>query len=171
MEVGVRSDFVDVRHVLNRAELVEEVDAEVVDLGIIIISEVQGHPIFTGQAIGLGIFVVVLEQSACVQTLYQIGNAKNIAGLNIVLRYRITISNFPNSISSYDIVIRLRYHSNNIDIELKKSISNSFDIDPFDIEKIRYYANSLLGAGKMLRAHLAMPGFPSGTGRFHSPST
>ncbi len=105
MEVGVLSDFVDVRHVLKRAELVEEVDAEVVDEGIIIIGAVQGHPIITGEAIDRGIFVVV-EQSACKQTLYQTGNAENIAGLNIVLRYRITISNFPNSISSYDIVIR-----------------------------------------------------------------
>jgi hypothetical protein len=34
---------------------------------IIISTAVQGHPIFTGQAIGRGIFVVV-EQSACVQT-------------------------------------------------------------------------------------------------------
>ncbi len=109
MEVGIRSDFVDVRHVLKPAELVEEVDAEVVDEGIIVIGAVQGHPIITSQAIALGIFVVV-EQSACVQTLYQIGNAENIARLNIVLRYRNTISIFQNSISSYDIVIRYYLH-------------------------------------------------------------
>ncbi len=47
-EVGVRSDFVDVLHVLKRVELVEEVDAEVVDEGISIIGAVQGHPIITG---------------------------------------------------------------------------------------------------------------------------
>ncbi len=73
MDVGFRSDFVGVFHILKRAELVEDVDVEVVDEGIIIIGLVQGQPIVTGEAIGLGIFVVV-EQSACVQTLYQIGN-------------------------------------------------------------------------------------------------
>jgi hypothetical protein len=73
MDVGFRSDFVGVFHVLKRAELVEDVDADVVDEGIIITGSVQGQPIITSEAIGLGIFVVV-EQSACVQTLYQIGN-------------------------------------------------------------------------------------------------
>ncbi len=72
-EVGFRSDFVGVLHALKRAaELVEDVDAEVVDEGISIIGAVQGHPI-TGEAIGGGSFVVV-EQTACVQILYQIGN-------------------------------------------------------------------------------------------------
>jgi hypothetical protein len=73
-EVGFRSDFVGVLHVLKRAELVEDVDsdAEVVDEGISIIGAEQGHPI-TGQAIGGGCFFVV-EQSACVQILYQVGN-------------------------------------------------------------------------------------------------
>ncbi len=52
MEVSVRSDFVDVLHVLKRAELVEDVGAEVVDEGFIIIGAVQGHPIITGEAIG-----------------------------------------------------------------------------------------------------------------------
>ncbi len=73
MDVGDRSDFLDVFRVLKRAELVEDVDAEVVDEGIIIIGAVQGHPV-TDEAIGLGIFVVV-EQSACIPTLYQIGNS------------------------------------------------------------------------------------------------
>ncbi len=71
-EVGFHSDFVGVLHVLKRAELVEDVDAEVVDEGISIIGAIQGHPI-TGEAIGGGSFVVV-EQSACVQILYQVGN-------------------------------------------------------------------------------------------------
>ncbi len=64
--------------VLKRAKLVEDVDAEVVDEGIIIIDAVQleGHPIFAGQAIGRGIFVVV-EQSACVQTLYHLYRMSN----------------------------------------------------------------------------------------------
>jgi hypothetical protein len=73
MDIGFLSDIVGVFHVLKRAELVEDVDADVVDEGINIIGSVQGQPIFTGEAIGLGIFVIV-EQSACVQTLYQIGN-------------------------------------------------------------------------------------------------
>ncbi len=72
MDVGFRSDFVGVLHVLKRAKLVEDVDAVVVDERIIIIGSVQGQPI-TSEAIGCGIFVVV-EQFACVQTLYQIGN-------------------------------------------------------------------------------------------------
>jgi hypothetical protein len=71
IDVGFCSDSVALLHVLKRAELVEDVDAEVVDEGIIICS-VQWHPI-TGDSIGDGIFVVV-EQSACVQTLHQIGN-------------------------------------------------------------------------------------------------
>jgi hypothetical protein len=37
IDVRFRSDFVDVLHVLKRAELVEDVDAEVVDEGISII--------------------------------------------------------------------------------------------------------------------------------------
>ncbi len=61
IDVGFRSDFVAVLHVLKRAELVEDVDAEVVDEGIIIIGSIQWHPI-TGDSVGGGIFVVV-EQS------------------------------------------------------------------------------------------------------------
>ncbi len=57
---------------LYSAELVEDVDAEFVDEGIIIIVSVQWHRI-TGDSMGGGIFVAV-EQSACVQTFYQIGN-------------------------------------------------------------------------------------------------
>jgi hypothetical protein len=72
IDVSFHSDFVAVLHVLKRAELVEDLDAEVVDEGIIIIGSVQWHPI-TGDPIGGGIFVVV-EQSACVQTLHRIGN-------------------------------------------------------------------------------------------------
>ncbi len=42
MEVGFRSDFLSVLHALKRAELVEDVDAKVVDEGISIIGSVQG---------------------------------------------------------------------------------------------------------------------------------
>ncbi len=40
MDVGFRSDFVGVFHVLKRSELVEDVDADVVDEGIIITGSV-----------------------------------------------------------------------------------------------------------------------------------
>ncbi len=50
-------------HVLKHAELVEEVDAELVDVGIIVF--VLGHRI-TNDSIGDGIFVVA-EHNACVQ--------------------------------------------------------------------------------------------------------
>ncbi len=70
MDVGFRSDLVAVLHILKRAELVEDVDAEVVDEGISIIGLIQWHPI-TGDSVDGGIFVVV-EQAACVQTLHQI---------------------------------------------------------------------------------------------------
>jgi ABC-type Mn2+/Zn2+ transport system permease subunit len=73
MDVCFSCDFVGVFHVLKRAELVGDVDGDVVDEGITITWSVQGQLIITGEAIGFGIFVVV-EQSACVQTLYQIEN-------------------------------------------------------------------------------------------------
>ena len=63
IDIGFCSHFVEVLHVLIRAELVEDVDAQFVDEGIIIFVLVQWHP-FTADSIGGGIFVVV-EQSAC----------------------------------------------------------------------------------------------------------
>ncbi len=63
MEIGFSSDFVDGGHVLKRAELVEDVDADVADEGIIVTGYVHGQP-STLEVIGLGIFVEV-EQSAC----------------------------------------------------------------------------------------------------------
>ncbi len=53
-------------HVLKHAELVEDIDAELVDEGIIVFVLEQWHHI-TGDSIGGGIFVVV-EHCACVQT-------------------------------------------------------------------------------------------------------
>jgi hypothetical protein len=65
IDVGVRSDCV-VLHVLKHAELVKDVDAELVDEGIFVFVLEQWHRI-TGDSIGGGIFVVV-ENCACVQT-------------------------------------------------------------------------------------------------------
>ena len=72
MDVGFRSDFVFGGHVLKRAELVEDVDADVGHEGIIITEYVHGQPM-TLEVVGLGIFVEV-EQTACVPTLYQMSN-------------------------------------------------------------------------------------------------
>jgi hypothetical protein len=65
MHVGVRSDCV-VLHVLKQAELVEDVNAELVDEKIIVFVLEQWHHI-TGDSIGGGIFVVV-EHCACIKT-------------------------------------------------------------------------------------------------------
>jgi hypothetical protein len=53
-------------HVLKHAELVEDVDAELVDEGIVVFVLEQWHHI-TGDSIGGGIFFVV-QHCACVQT-------------------------------------------------------------------------------------------------------
>ncbi len=88
IDVGVRSDCV-VLHVLKRAELVEDVDAELVDEGIIVNVSEQWLRI-TGDSIGGGIFVVV-QQSACVQTLHEIGTQCTIS---YTIMYTISVFKF-----------------------------------------------------------------------------
>jgi hypothetical protein len=57
IDAGVRNDCI-VLHVLKHGELVEDVDAKLVDEGIIVFILEQWH-LITGDSIGGGIFVVV----------------------------------------------------------------------------------------------------------------
>jgi hypothetical protein len=94
---------------------------------MIITGYVPGQPI-TVEVIGLGIFVEV-EQSACIQTLYQTGNA-----MFDIVYDNVHDIGIRKPISDYN----YRYRIKKVDIELDQAISNYVDIDP-----VRYRNNSI----------------------------